>query len=140
MFSKSLSSASLIGCALTISLVTAAQAQEAATAAPSDTNSGMRVSVDPVTKEIRPVSAAESRALDRKSGIDASSLQRSKPVTLTSKTTGARGVRLGEEHMSSAVATRTADGKIQMECMEAGDHAGHAHAAPAAARKESNLE
>jgi hypothetical protein len=134
------SSVGLIGCALSLTLVTAAQAQQAATAAPSQSEVGMRVSIDPATREIRPVTADEAATLDRQDGKAAKSAQRSKPVTLTSRATGAKGVRLGEEHMSYATVTRAANGQLQMECTESGNHAGHDHAAPATAREESNLE
>lgn len=136
------SSVGLIGCALSLTLVTAAQAQDAATAANSPTEVGMRVSIDPATRQIRPVTADESAVLDRQEGkvAKAAKAQRSQPISLISRTTGARGVRLGEEHLSFATATRTANGQLQMECTEDGEHAVHDHAAPATAREESNLE
>jgi hypothetical protein len=140
MFLKLSSSAGLIGCALSLTLVTAAHAQNAASAATSPSDVGMRVSVDPVTRAIRPVTSDEAAVLERQEGKAAKAGQRSKPITLTSRATGARGVRLGEEHMSSATVTRTANGQLQMECTEPGEHAEHDHAAPATAREESNLE
>jgi hypothetical protein len=136
-------SVGLIGCALSLTLATAAQAQQAATVAPSQTEVGMRVGIDAATGAIRPLTADESATLDAQDGKSlkaGKAAQRSKTIGLSSRATGARGVRLGEEHMSFATVTRTATGQLQMECTEAGEHAGHNHAAPATAREESNLE
>lgn len=140
MLLKSKTSACLIGCALSLNLATAAQAEGVQTAEAASTQAGMRVSVDPVTRQIRPVTAEESRALERLAApAAAAASQRAKPVVvLTSRSTGARGVKLGEEHMSFASVARGSDGQLRMQCQEGDDHTGHAHAP--VARQESNLE
>jgi hypothetical protein len=43
--------------------------------------------------------------------------------------TGAQGLRLNDEFMSSSVVTRTADGKLEMQCLEPGHSGMAAHAA-----------
>lgn len=128
----------LIGAAMTLGFSSGAVAQDANDVAQAETQNGMRVSIDPVTRQVRPVTAEEARALDRAAPAAMRSTS-SKPVVLSSRVAGARGVRLGEEHMSFATVSRTADGQLKMICVEGGDHASHNHDA-LAQRVESNLE
>jgi hypothetical protein len=128
----------LIGAAMTLGFSSGAMASDVNDVALAETQSGMRVSVDPVTRQLRAVTAEEARALDR-AAPSALRTTTSRPVALSSRVAGARGVRLGEEHMSFATASRTADGQLQMNCVEGGDHASHNHDA-IAQRVESNLE
>lgn len=128
----------LIGAAMTLGFSSGAMAHDVNDVAPAETQNGMRVSIDPVTRQLRAPTADEARALDR-AAPSALRTTASKPVVLSSRVAGARGVRLGEEHMSFATVSRTADGQLQMNCVEGGDHASHNHDVTAQ-RVESNLE
>jgi hypothetical protein len=84
---------------------------------------GVRVSIDPLTKQVRPVTDAESKALERSAPAATAA---TKPVTLHSRFAAARGVRLGAQHMSYASASIDANGKVNMACVEGEEAATHA--------------
>lgn len=107
---KALLAASLVG----VCGATWAQAQADAPVAQSQLD-GMRISIDPATKQLRAPTAAESKALDSGEALR-SAPTKSMPVAL--RIAGARGVRLGAEHMSYSRAVMGTDGKIHMDCVE----------------------
>ncbi|HSI60019.1 MAG TPA: hypothetical protein VLA16_20850 [Ideonella sp.] len=81
---------------------------------------GLRVGIDPATRQLRAVTAAEAKALDALgAGLPAS--RRVASQAIASRTTGARGVRLGSEHLAFARAERQADGSVAVDCVEGSD-------------------
>jgi len=133
--SFTLSVRALIGASLMTVAVGASAQGDLDTSASQAPMDGMRVSIDPVTKQLRPVTAAESKALDQATV----SVQRSvaKPQAIASRTVGAKGLRLGEEHMSYSRAAIGADGKLVMDCVE-GDEAASLQARPVAQSLKSS--
>jgi hypothetical protein len=101
---------------------------------------GMRVAIDPVTKQLRALNAAESKALD---GAAASSgslrAGASKPMPIASRLAGVRGMRLGADQMSYSRAVIGADGKLSMDCVEGAEGAQLPVAGPVQ-RVEAELE
>lgn len=90
------------------------------------------ISRDPVTGQLRAATPEEQAALV---ALKAARQARISPKPLVQKfhKSGAAGLELNDEFLTSAVAVRTADGKIQMICDEAhGDQpaAAHVHTAP----------
>ena len=82
---------------------------------------------------LRPATAAEQASLQAgKVRLMRAATPSALPKTHAS---GARGARLTDEFLTSSVAVRGADGKIQMECHDphgGTEHAAHVHAATAA--------
>jgi hypothetical protein len=72
--------------------------------------------------KLRAPTAGELQALQNGNGNGLTMAPRSTPVPLMQKyhSSGARGVRLNDEFMSSVVATRTADGKLEVQEVAAG--------------------
>jgi hypothetical protein len=94
---------------------------------------------DPHSGKLRAPTADEQKALNNGNGNgNGSSIAvRAAAVPTQQKfhSTGARGLRLNDEFMSSSVVTRTADGKIEMQCLEPGHkgmapHTAHASLQP----------
>lgn len=87
----------------------------------------MTVVRDPHSGKLRAPNAAELQALRNGNANGQSIAPRSEPAPLLQKyhASGARGVRLNDEFMSSSMVTRTADGKLEMQCLEPG-HSGQA--------------
>jgi hypothetical protein len=90
------------------------------------------VTRDATTGQLRPATAEEQAAL---AALKAARQARVSPKPTLQKfhSSGASGVRLTDEFLSSSVAVRTPDGKLEMVCNEA--HGGqpaaaHVHAAP----------
>lgn len=83
------------------------------------------VTRDPGSKKVRTATAGEVQDLHKGNGY--TTPPRSTPVPLLQKyhSSGARGVRLNDEFMSSSVVTRATDGKLEMQCLEPG-HTGQA--------------
>ncbi len=116
-----------VGLAAVLTLATlAAQAQTA---------EGMRVAKDPVTGQLRALTAEEHKALDAASAKAAG--DRSKGVARRESGTGSaepsqimhggpagvRGVRMTDESMSQSIAVRRADGTLHELCVDPS----HAH-------------
>jgi hypothetical protein len=107
-----------------------AAAQEAQQQAIQSTESAT-VTRDAATGKLRAATSEEQQALR------SAQLRQMRAATQTTlpkyHASGARGVRLTDEFLSSSVAVRTADGKIAMECHESHggtETAAHVHAAP----------
>lgn len=101
---------------------------------------GLRVGVDPVTRQIRPVTTEESKSLDAVQAAKAVRGEAGGKQLLSSRSKTARGLTLGAEHLSSLTVQKTADGQLAAQCSEGGDHAGHQHAEAGAARLEAERE
>lgn len=87
-------------------------AQKAATA------EGVRGAIDPATQKLRQPTAEEMKSLaeQSKSRKSTGTTQAVEPQILRGPD-GAIGLRLGEDSMSYAVATKTPDGKISFDCV-----------------------
>lgn len=107
----------------------AAHAAEAAvTAADAPAAEGMVVTRDAVTGQMRAPTAAERQELDNQAKRDAlrkpQALMAGKalaaPAAPAAKlhASGAKGVRLSDEHATFSVVTRQADGTLTSECIE----------------------
>jgi hypothetical protein len=88
---------------------------------------------DAATGKLRAPTADELQALRNSNGNangrTMAARAASAPTQQKYHSTGAQGVRLNDDFMSSSVVTRTADGKLEMQCLEPG-HSGQApHAA-----------
>ncbi|HSI51310.1 MAG TPA: hypothetical protein VLA61_23845 [Ideonella sp.] len=122
---RTLISASVIS----VCLGTSAHADSDTPAAPASASStdGLRVSIDPVTKRIRPLTPSEADAL----GAAAAKAPRAETVLqgIVSRTTGARGIVMGPEHMSYSRAAIGANGKLATDCVD-GDEAADVHEHP----------
>lgn len=118
MFKKATFALALLFAA-SVPAVAGAQALEPANA--------MTVVRDPHSGKLRAPTAAEMQALHSGNGNGQSIAPRSTPAPLLQKyhASGARGLRLNDEFMSSSVVTRTVDGKLEMQCLEPG-HSGQA--------------
>ena len=102
-----------------------------AAALPATAQDAVTVTRDATTGQLRPATAEEQAALQ---AIKAKTQARVAPKPTLQKfhSSGAAGVRLTDEFLSSSTAVRTPDGKIDMICNEAhGDQpaAAHVHAA-----------
>ncbi len=79
--------------------------------------SGMTVAIDPVTKQIRPVTAEEAAALAAsKKTVPAPAFSSQRLVPLRYPD-GRMSVRLPESYMESVVATKSPDGKVSFRCV-----------------------
>jgi hypothetical protein len=86
---------------------------------------------DAATGKLRAPTADELQALrnSNANGRTMAARAASAPTQQKYHSTGAQGVRLNDDFMSSSVVTRAADGKLEMQCLEPG-HSGQAqHAA-----------
>lgn len=113
-------------------------------AAPS---AGMRAAVDPATGKLRPMTAAEAKALDDITRARARASAKAKgsvggakgaktssalgsesvaPGEVFTTSSGAIGVALDESQEVYSVVTRGADGKLQMQCVTGQDEANKA--------------
>jgi hypothetical protein len=116
-----------------LALLGAAGVPAIASAQATDQADAMTVARDPHSGKLRAPTASELQTLKNGNGngnANGSTIApRSAPVPFMQKyhASGALGVRLNDEAMSSAVVTRTADGKLEMQCVEAshGDQAPH---------------
>jgi len=96
------------------------------------TADAMTVARDPHTGKLRAPTAEDLQALNKGNGnANGSAIAvRAAAVPTQQKfhPSGAQGLRLTDEFMSSSVVTRTADGKLVMQCLEPGhkDMAPHA--------------
>jgi hypothetical protein len=120
-----------------VALPAAAQSAPDASSAPSaPTADAQTISRDPDTGQLRAPTAEEQAKLHALK--NAKNLRVSpKPMLQKYHSSGARGLRLNDEFLSSSVAVRTPDGRIETICNEAhGAEAPatpHVHAAPALA-------
>jgi hypothetical protein len=96
-------------------------------ALPASAQDSQVVTRDAETGKLRPATAAEQAGLQ---AIKARQLRESvKPTQQKFHATGATGVRLTDEFLSSSTAVRKADGTIEMVCTEAhGSETAAAHA------------
>lgn len=114
--------ACLIGGAMTLGLTAGTWAHEGHEDASPDAAAGMKVGIDPVTRQLRPLTPAESKALDTAAAAKSSTgLMRAAPASriLAVRPNGARGVVLGAEHLSHARVARQPDGRLVMDCVDA---------------------
>ena len=84
-------------------------AKKAQAADKQTTQSGVVVAVDPVTRQIRPPTPEERRALGQRGA------RPNVPLPETQGPGGAVNVELGPEFQTYTVVTRTPDGKVRME-------------------------
>jgi hypothetical protein len=100
-------------------------------ALPASAQDSQVVTRDAETGKLRPATAAEQAGLQ---AIKARQLRESvKPTLQKFHATGATGVRLTDEFLSSSTAVRKADGTIEMVCNEAhGSEPASAHVHTAA--------
>ncbi|GAA0764758.1 hypothetical protein LRH25_09870 [Ideonella azotifigens] len=117
---------------ISVGLGTSAHADSDIPAAPASASStdGLRVSIDPVTKRIRPLTPSEADALGA-AAATAAKAPRAETVLqgIVSRTTGARGIVMGPEHMSYSRAAIGANGKLATDCVD-GDDAADVHEHP----------
>ncbi len=85
-------------------------------AVPTPTLSGQQVSVDPKTKQIRPPTAEESRALLE--GLRNLAGRPPGQVTIYQLPNGMLAARLPEEFMDAMVVRRNPDGTLSAECVK----------------------
>lgn len=121
----------LCACALPAMAQQAQQAEPAQPEAAQSSDSQV-VSRDATTGRLRPATAEEQAALQ---AAKAARQPRVSPKPMLQKfhASGASGMRLNDEFLSSAVAVRGPDGQIQMVCNEAHGAetaTSHVHAAP----------
>jgi hypothetical protein len=109
---RALIAASLAG----VCLGAMAQSQADAPAAHQQLD-GMRVVIDPVTKQLRAPTAAEAKAFED-AQLSSAKVGSSKPTPVASRFVGAKGMKLGAEHMSYSRAAIGADGKLNLDCVE----------------------
>lgn len=110
-------------------------AQEAPAPAAESSADSLTVVRDPVTGQLRHANAAEQASLKSQNSVQSLRSVRVAPKQFQQKAhaNGARGIRLTEEFMSSAVAVRNADGSVGMQCFDSHDAAktavetGHVH-------------
>ncbi|WP_020654592.1 post-PEP-CTERM-1 domain-containing protein [Massilia niastensis] len=105
-------------------------------AAPTPAADNVTVVRDAETGALRPATAAEQAVLQ---AANARRVMRAAPVPMQQKFhgSGARGVRLTDEFMTSSVAVRKPDGSLEMQCLEG--H-GDAKAAPHTHAPQSDTE
>lgn len=84
-------------------------AKKAATTEKSSTQSGAVVAVDPTTRQVRPPTPEEIRALGQRGA------QPQRPPQLMQGRGGAVGVALGEEFQTYTIVTKTPDGQVRMD-------------------------
>jgi hypothetical protein len=109
-----------------------AQQQSQEASAPAPAPDAQTISRDPATGKLRAATPEEQAAL---AALKSTARARIAPQPMLRKfhSSGAGGIELNEEAMTSVVAVRTADGKIQMVCEDAhggAPNAAHVHAAP----------
>lgn len=89
---------------------------------------------DSVSGKLRAATAQENNTLKEKSNAKKQMMRVAPQRTLEKyHRSGATGVRLTEEFMSSATVVRATDGSLVHECTNAAGHANHANHAPQAA-------
>jgi hypothetical protein len=97
------------------------------------TGNAMTVVRDAHTGKLRAPTAAELQELKNNNGNaygrTIAARADAAPTQQKYHSTGAQGLRLNDGFMSSSVVTRTADGKLEMQCLEPG-HSGMAPHAP----------
>lgn len=124
---------------------TTTAAKQSAQAPTYNPNAGQKIYIDPVTKQIVQPTAEDIQALENAIQTD-KSLRLAAPAIEPQQFVtpdGAIGVVLPEDTMSYAVATKTADGKLVMGCVDSKDKAEAAvksAAKPAPAKKGAHDE
>lgn len=105
-------------------------------AAPANGSAGQRIAKDPATGQLREPTPEEVKELDALQAKKAPKVK--KPLkTMTAapaEATGAVGVVLDESYESYTVATRSADGKVKLDCVQGKDDA------EARVKSDSNTE
>ncbi|MFC5459743.1 post-PEP-CTERM-1 domain-containing protein [Massilia niabensis] len=128
----------LYAAGITLALLGLAIQSAAAQEVPVQSTDSMTVVRDAETGQLRAPTAAEQAALQSQTQARASgnaSAMRAAPKATQQKfhASGARGARLTDEFVSSAVAVRKPDGSIEMQCSDSHDAAksavatGHVH-------------
>lgn len=91
---------------------------------------GMRIAKDPITGELRPLTADEHKALDAKSGAgerskattarrEAATVDTSEPMQiLHNGPAKVKGGRMNDELLSQSIMVRHADGTLQAVCVD----------------------
>lgn len=102
-----------IGCAFAQS----AEKVPADTKQPQPTASGMTVAIDPVTKQIRPMTAEDAAALQAAKSTQPAPKLSSQKLVPTRYPNGRLSLRLPESFMESTVATKSPDGKLTFHCV-----------------------
>ena len=116
---------------ITMALLGLASQSAFAQEAPVQSTESLTVVRDPVTGKLRNPTAAENAALQAQASNDKARAMRVAPKATQQKfhVSGARGARLTDEFVSSAVAVRKADGNVEMQCFDSHDAAKSAVAA-----------
>lgn len=140
---KQISSAVTVLLGLLASQCALAQTPVTPAAAAESTEVGQVVARDPVTGKLRAATADEMGELQRQHEAAKANRRQAQPEragaqAIRRHASGARGIRMGEEHMSSAMTTRNADGSLSQTCVDgvhahdALEHAAHSksNAAP----------
>ena len=102
---------------------------------PVQSTDSLTVVRDPATGKLRHANAAEQASLKQQAAGNARSMMRAAPQATQQKVhaSGARGARLTDEFVSSAVSVRQPDGSVAMQCFDSHDaaksavEAGHLH-------------
>lgn len=124
-----------------IALPAAAQSEQAAPSTPATASTtampgadAQTISRDPGTGQLRNATPQEQANLQAMRTMKQARIA-PKPVLQKYHASGAAGLRLSDQYLSSSVAVRTPDGQIQMICNEPhgadAPAAPHIHAAPA---------
>lgn len=100
--------AMLGACLLVFSAAAAAQGED----------EGMRVAKEPVSGQLRPVTAEEAKALGTAAGGNALRAAPGGKSMRSLKAPAARGVTLGAEHLSNMRVVKDAQGHLLEECVE----------------------
>lgn len=100
---------------------------------------GMTAAIDPVTKQLRPLTAEEANAL----GLGAKSAQvaaiEAQQIVVVSHPGGMKSIRLPESYMETVTVRKQADGSLSYQCASEKDKPQSA-ARPATSTATSNLE
>ncbi|MGJ9419086.1 post-PEP-CTERM-1 domain-containing protein [Massilia sp. CMS3.1] len=125
----------LYAAGITLALLGLASQSAIAQEAPVQSNESLTVVRDPETGKLRNPTAAEHAAMQAQASNGKMRAMRVAPQVPQQKfhASGARGARLTDEFVSSAVAARAADGSIGTQCFDSHDAAksavavGHVH-------------
>jgi len=123
--------------AISCALAQTAQApakSPATPASPPVQPQGMMVSIDPETKQLRPVTAEEAAALANPRKPKLAGVPASAPLVPLLYPGGRLSVRLPESFLETATVTKNADGKLAYGCVHGTDVTLEAAGSPAAAR------
>ena len=115
----------LYAAGITLALLGLVSGSAVAQEAPVQSTDSMTVVRDPGTGKLRHATAEEQAALQSQAAAGKMRAARVAPQQFQHKyhVSGARGIRMTEEFMTSAVAVRKQDGTVEMQCFDSHDAA-----------------